>query len=80
MSEFGVRCTMADGEDTLITVDAETPEAALYEVRAHQRLFGPGDPAGEWLAPRRDPSKTIVRVHEDVRFLPSGSEDRPSHE
>lgn len=55
---------MADGEDTLITVDALTVEEARKEVLAHQRIFyGPGDGAGRALAVRR-PDATIVAVHE----------------
>lgn len=69
MSEFGVRCTMGDGEDALIAVDASNEQAALAAVQQHYRMFGPVDTAGAWLASKRDPAKTITRVHEDVRPL-----------
>lgn len=66
MTLFGVRCTMADGEDMLITVEAATADGALSEVRAHQRMFGLGDTAGNWLASTRPKSRTITRIHDDV--------------
>lgn len=62
--EYGVRCTMADGEDTLITVKAHDGDDAMRQVVGHISLFyGPGDGAGRWLA-SRDPSRTITQAHE----------------
>ena len=62
--DYGVRCTMGDGEDTLITTSAATPEDALRAVKGHVSLFGGDDAAGQWLSAQRDPSRTIVTIHE----------------
>jgi hypothetical protein len=61
---FGVRCTLATGEDVLITVEADDARAAFAEVDMHRRVFyGDGDGAGRWLA-AQVPEKTLVAVHE----------------
>lgn len=59
---YGVRCTMTDGEQTLVTMHAPTPDDAVEQVRSHVRIFyGAGDAAGRWLASKRP---QIAEVHE----------------
>lgn len=68
VSEFGVLCKRADGEQIVVHVEAEHAQDALEQVDAHRRLFyGGGDAAGRWLA-SQNPG-TIIEVSE-VRPLP----------
>lgn len=64
MASFGVRCTMGDGEDTVMTVDAQDAAGALAQVHQHQSVFGGHDAPGNWLRSRRPPEKDIVQIHE----------------
>lgn len=64
LEEYGVLCTMGDGDKCLITVEAASAEGARAEVNRHKSLFyGPGDGAGRWLA-GKFPDTTVVEVHE----------------
>jgi hypothetical protein len=64
VSSYGVRCTLASGEDILVTVDATDAESARGQLVRHRNLFyGPGDAAGRWLA-SQNPERTITQVHE----------------
>lgn len=56
MTEFGVLCTMGDGDKTLITIPATDADAALAEVRRHRTIFDG--------APSSRPSRRIVEIHE----------------
>lgn len=73
MSAYGTRCTMGDGEDTLITVEAANATDAARQVLEHKDFFyGPGDGAGRWLAARL-PETTITAVHETKPLSEWGS-------
>lgn len=62
-TQFGVRCTMANGEDFIVTLDALDEQDALEQVQAHQALFyGPGDAAGRWLTGMNP--RTLKTIHE----------------